>query len=516
MAAGPLRGSRMLLRIARWAHFPAGIDVGAELAVDGRMRPLQPDDDSGFSDDLRRAGIAGELLLDRARATGRARGGVAGVLDSMRRRAQAAVAAGLPESEAALARGMVLGQDEAIDETTRRDWRDSGLSHLLAVSGQNVMLLVALAMPLLALTRMGPLARGLLLLGLIALYVPLAGAGPSLQRAGVMGAAGIAAMTLSRPASRWYALLLAAAATLALNPRVSADPGWQLSFAAVAGILALGRPLGAALARAGEELLPVAAPPDRGTGAAPGPPGGPRPAAALARALVRGLADGVAITRAATLATGPLVAFHFGAVPIVGLLANLLALPAVAPAMWLGMVKAALGLVGAVLPPAGALAQLLGPVAGVPLAYLESLAERCAGIRGGRLALALHSPVDVAAAYVLLLITVVAIRRAARARSRRRAVPRSRLGRAGRRLAACAADVPRRGARPRARGPRARHRHRARLAGAARRAHRPVSRRRPGRRHPDPGRSRRERALRCRPAGGGRLPGAPGGGRQPA
>ena len=41
---------------------------------------------------------------------------------------------------------------------------------------------------------------------LIAVYVPLAGAGPSLQRAGVMGAAGIAAMTLSRPASRWYAL----------------------------------------------------------------------------------------------------------------------------------------------------------------------------------------------------------------------------------------------------------------------------------------------------------------------
>ena len=61
-----------------------------------------------------------------------------------------------------------------------------------------------------------------------------------------MGAAGIAAMTLSRPASRWYALLLAAAATLALNPRACGDPGWQLSFAAVAGILTLGRPLGSA------------------------------------------------------------------------------------------------------------------------------------------------------------------------------------------------------------------------------------------------------------------------------
>src|SRR5918998_3952694 len=213
----------------------------------------------------------------------------------MRDRAERGVAAGLPPPEAALARGMVLGQDERIDESTRQDWRDSGLAHLLAVSGQNVMLLVALALPVLALARLGPLARGGALLVLVALYVPLAGAGPSLQRAGIMGAAGIAAMMLSRPASRWYALLLAAAATLALNPRAWADPGWQLSFAAVAGILMLGRPLGSALMRAGSELLRD--------------PSRPVPAA-----LVRGLADGAAITLAATLATAPLVAFHFDAV----------------------------------------------------------------------------------------------------------------------------------------------------------------------------------------------------------
>jgi competence protein ComEC len=414
VVSGRLRGTRLLMRIARWTRLPPGLDVGAELATDGQVRPLGRDG-SGFTDQLRRAGIAGELLLDRARATGRRRGGIAGALDAMRRHAQGAVTAGLPPPEAALARGMVLGQDEAIDETTRQDWRDSGLSHLLAVSGQNVMLLVALAMPLLALAGAGPLARGTALLVLIALYVPLAGAGPSLQRAGVMGAAGIAAMTLSRPASRWYALLLAATATLALNPRVSADPGWQLSFAAVAGILAIGRPLGAALARAAEELLPVAAPPGRPAGAASSP---------LTRALVRGFAEGVAITLAATLATGPLVAFHFGAVPLAGLLANLLALPAVAPAMWLGMVKAALGIVGAAVPPARDIAELLGPLTRIPLAYLEGLAERCAGIQGSRLALPLHSAADVTAAYLLLSVAaIVGVRLAAR-RGRRAALRR--------------------------------------------------------------------------------------------
>jgi competence protein ComEC len=415
VVSGRLGGVRLLMRVARWTRLPPGIEVGAELAADGQLRTLRPDAGSDFAEQLRRGGIAGELLLEDARPTGRHRGGLAGALDALRRRAQDAVAAGLPPAEAALARGMVLGQDEQIDDTTRQDWRDSGLSHLLAVSGQNVMLLVALAMPLLALVRMGPLARGLALLGLIALYVPLAGAGPSLQRAGVMGGAGIAAMTLSRPASRWYALLLAAAVTLALNPRVSAEPGWQLSFAAVAGILALGRPLGAALARAGEELIPVAARSSHQV-AAPSPQ--------LMRALVRGFADGVAITFAATLATGPLVAFHFGAVPLAGLLANLLALPAVAPAMWLGMVKAALGIVGGVAPPAREIAELLGPLARLPFAYLDGLAERCVASNGSRLALPLHSATDVGIAYALIVVAVVAVRVAAGGRRRRRAQPR--------------------------------------------------------------------------------------------
>jgi competence protein ComEC len=405
--SGRLGGARLLARIPRWARLPP-VEIGSELVVTGRLRGLHDDSNAAFdfAAHLRRQGIAGELLVDRASPTGRRRGGLAGLLDRMRGRAERAVASGLSEPEAALARGMVLGQDEEIDESTRQDWRDSGLSHLLAVSGQNVMLLVALALPLLALARTGPLIRGLALLAVVALYVPLAGAGPSLQRAGIMGVAGIAAMMLSRPASRWYALLLAAAVTLALNPRASADPGWQLSFAAVAGILSIGRPLAAALARAGGELLRD-------------------PARPAARGLVRGLADAIAITVAATLATAPLVAFHFGAVPLAGLIANLLALPAVAPAMWLGMVKAALGLAEAAIPPAGDLAALLGPLAHQPLAYLERLAERCADLPGGRLALPLRSPVAVGAAYVLLGAGLAGVRALARWVHARRPPPAS-------------------------------------------------------------------------------------------
>ncbi|HMJ95696.1 MAG TPA: ComEC/Rec2 family competence protein, partial [Thermoleophilaceae bacterium] len=320
-------------------------------------------------------------------------------LDGLRRRAERTVAAGLAEDEAALALGMVLGEDEEIDSATRDDWRDAGLSHLLAVSGQNVMLLMALAMPMLVAAGLGPRGRGLALLCLVALYVPLAGAGPSLQRAGVMGAAGIAAMTLSRPSSRWYALLLAAAVTLALNPRASADPGWQLSFVAVAGILMAGRPLAARLRRIAEELSP------------------PRRAAqqgALPRVLREGLCEGVAITVAATFATAPLLAYHFGSVPLAGLAANLLALPAVAPAMWLGMVKAALGVAGPLLPFGDRLAEILGPLTQVPIAYLDGLAERCATLPGGHLELPLRSSAAVVAAYAAMTAVLYAPRLARR------------------------------------------------------------------------------------------------------
>jgi competence protein ComEC len=418
VATGRLAGARLLVRVPRWAA-PLRAALGAELVVRGRLAPLGDRRREGtaregfdFAAHLRRRGIAGELYLDKAQATGRRRGGLAGLLDRMRSRAEAGVAAGLQDREAALARGMTLGQDEEIPEPLREDFRASGLAHLLAVSGQNVMLLAALALPALALSGLGLRGRAAALLGLIALYVPLAGAGPSLQRAGMMGAAGIAAMLASRPASRWYALLLAAAATLALNPRASADPGWQLSFAAVAGILTMGPPLRRILTAGATELAPLRlaqhTAPRRRTSAA----------SSAVRALLHGLAEGASITVAATVATAPLLAHHFGSVSLASLPANLLALPAVAPAMWLGLVKAALGqavvLGSPVAPVAGLLAEALGSATGPPVAYLAGLAERFADLPGGQLSLPLASHVAVVSAYVTIAGVALCAGRAAR------------------------------------------------------------------------------------------------------
>jgi competence protein ComEC len=230
----------------------------------------------------------------------------------IRERASEGLGRGMPSREAELARGFVLGEDEAIDPRTKEDFRRSGLSHLLAVSGQNVTLLALLALPLMGALGIPLRERLVWVLGLIVVYVPLAGAGPSIQRAGVMGAAGVLASLAGRRASRCYALLLALGVTLAVDPGVAADIGWQLSFAAVAGIFLLASPLREAIvARIGSS--------------------GWR----------RALAEGAAVTIAATLATAPLIAFHFETLSTTTLVANLLAMPAVAPSMWLGMAAAA-------------------------------------------------------------------------------------------------------------------------------------------------------------------------------
>ncbi|HXE43586.1 MAG TPA: ComEC/Rec2 family competence protein [Conexibacter sp.] len=328
-------GERVMLRIGERVAWPPA-PTGALVDVRGRLRALGP-----FEQYMALRGAHAALSLDAAAATGARRGGAMGAVDAIRTRAEHALSAGLPAPQAALLRGMTLGQDQALDARTRADFRVSSLAHVLAASGQNVALLLALALPLLAWAGFGLRGRLLGSLALIALYVPLAGAGPSIQRAGVMGAATTVAALAGRPASRWYALLLAAAITLALNPRASADVGWQLSFAAVIAIAALAPRLRAAL---GKRRAP-----DQ-------------------------LAEALAVTAAATLGTAPLLAYHFHQLSLVGIPANLLAAPAIAPITWLGMLAATAGQI------TPQLAAPLNAANAYLLAYVAAIAHAAASI----------------------------------------------------------------------------------------------------------------------------------------
>jgi competence protein ComEC len=305
----------------------------------------------------------------------------------IRERASEGLGRGMPAREAALARGFVLGDDDDLDEATHEDFIRAGLSHLTAVSGENVTLLALLAGTLLAALGIPLRDRLVWILAAIALYVPLAGSGPSIQRAGVMGAAGLLATLAGRRASTLYALALAFLVTLAIDPGVASDVGWQLSFAAVLGIYLLA-------GRIRDALLGLRR--DRA---------GRRRSSPWRRVL----AEGAGVTIAATLATAPLIAHYFEEASLTTLVANLLAMPAVAPAMWLGMLSAAAAQVpGLPLEPLNGLDALL-------LAYIAQVAHWCAAPSWAVVHVHL-GPWGVAAAYAATAAACAAAIHLARAR----------------------------------------------------------------------------------------------------
>ncbi|MDO9410353.1 ComEC/Rec2 family competence protein, partial [Patulibacter sp.] len=219
-----------------------------------------------------------------------------------------------PGPRTALLRGMVLGQDEGFTDAEEETFRRSGLSHLVAASGQNVALVAALAIGVAALCGLSRPWRIAWALVAVAAYVPLAGAGPSIRRAGVTGVLTLLALGLGRAPDRWWALLLAAIATVLVDPASPQQLGWQLSFAAVVGLLVLVAPLAALARRAGW-------------------PGW--------------LGAAAAVPLGAGLATAPVLAAGVGDVSLTSLPANVVVEPVVAPVTWLGMVAGVLGPEGA-------------------------------------------------------------------------------------------------------------------------------------------------------------------------
>lgn len=314
-------GRSQTIEVRSYARPPAGVAIGDEIVARGRLsdvlRTARTPSARSYAKYLLRSGVRRRLRADAVVATGVRRGGAAGAVDAIRRRSERTLATGLEPEAAALLRGMVLGGDNGIPEQTTDAFRVAGLTHILAVSGQNVLLLIILVQAIATAVGMGRTARLVVPVCLICIYVPLCGAQASVVRAGAMGLVGLAAIMASRPSSRAYALLLGAIAVLAYNPRATADVGAQLSFAAVLGIVAFTRPLARRLGR-----------------------------------WPRWAAEAFAATAGATLATAPLMAFHFGTFSVISLAANVAGEPLIGPIVWLGSLAAA---IGQIWPSAGAL-----------------------------------------------------------------------------------------------------------------------------------------------------------------
>lgn len=372
---------------------PCGILAeGARIRIKARVDGL-PEAKPGQFDYGRYLARRGEHVVLAAPLTsvtvvGR-RGGLAGLVDRLRVRARTHLRRGVRPPVREVLEAMVLGDDQGVDDGIIADFRNSGLLHILAVSGENVVLLCAIFGALLRGAGLGRNARLTTCLPLVALYVVVTGASPSIVRAGVAGVVGLLAGLVSRPADGWLLWLLPAAWILSFNPNALFDVSFQLSFAAVAGLLLVSRPFTSALSF----LPPVVAEP-------------------------------MAVTTAASLATAPVSIATFGQTSAVAVPANVAGGFILGPVMFLGMVSVLVGFVSPWL------SLPLNVVAATCIAFLCAVAGAFAGLPFA--VYQWHGPTTA----VLLLTTVglwvVVLRRLSRRagesplvflRSRRRRVP---------------------------------------------------------------------------------------------
>ena len=161
----------------------------------------------------------------------------------------------LPAPYGALYRGLVIGDDREQPQEMIDRFRASGLSHLTAVSGQNVAFVLAACGPLLL--RLRPLQRWVVTLALIAWFVALTRFEPSILRAGVMAGLSATAYLTGRERHPVRTLALAVIGLVLLDPLLVWSIGFWLSVGATAGVCTLGPWLATRLRVFGPLALPL-------------------------------------------------------------------------------------------------------------------------------------------------------------------------------------------------------------------------------------------------------------------
>ena len=325
-------------RVYAWLPRYPALVPGDLVTVEGQV-DTPPADAPGFSGFLASRAAAGTLkavsleLLEHG-------SGVRPAVEQLRWSIDELLSRALPEPEAGLAAGILVGLRERVSRAVADDFTTTGLTHVVAISGWNIALVAGIATSLLRATGLGRRPRSLLVMAAIVGYTLLAGAEASVVRAAVMGGVVLLAREGGRPADATAALGLACWCLLLVDPAMVTDIGLQLSLAATAGLLALGGP-----AEAGVRRLAA--------GRAP-----------------RWFCETLGVSLAAQLATLPLILFHFGRLSLISPLANLLVAPVVPLAMLGAFVGALLGLV------------LVAPAMGLLLAPAEPPRLAAAGSHG--------------------------------------------------------------------------------------------------------------------------------------
>jgi competence protein ComEC len=289
------------------------------------------------------------------------------------RRGLLAACRGLPTDARGLVPGLVDGDTSAVPPSLQADLRTTGLTHLQAVSGENVSIVIGVVLALSRTVGLRRRTRVLVASAALLGFVVVARPSPSVLRAAVMGAVVLLAMLVGRPVAPLRALSAAVAVLLCANPFLARSVGFALSVCATAGLLLLA----------------------------------PRLSRRLASRMPSGVAAAIAVPAAAQVACTPILVLAFGQLTPYAIPANLLAAAAVPAATVLGVTCAALA--AACVP----LAVPIGWLACVPAAWIAFVARSLAALPGAGLAVGHGATVVVllVAAGLAVLTAPVVVRR---------------------------------------------------------------------------------------------------------
>lgn len=302
-------GARVLVDLPPEPRLAAG-DV---VTIEGRLRSPP---DGPYGDYLRRSGLRGSITAEGHARIGHGTGPAVALAD-LRTASAEALARAIPEPEAGLAAGILVGLRERLDRTVAGDFTTAGLSHIVAISGWNIAIVGAAVAA--AVGRVSRRRRIGLTVAAVVAYVVFVGPSASVVRAATMALIVLLARLSGRGGRAPAALATAVVVLLVSDPALATDPGFQLSVVATAGLLRWATPFSDALAaRTGERL-----------------PGW--------------LVETLGASLAAQLATLPIVVAVFGRISLVAPLANLVVVPLVPFAMALAgiaLIGGALGGLG--------------------------------------------------------------------------------------------------------------------------------------------------------------------------
>jgi competence protein ComEC len=257
-----------------------------------------------------------------------------------------AACAGLPTQVRGLLPGLIDGDTTQLDPVLKEHFRLAGLTHLVAVSGTNLSLLLGAVLLLLRRLRARPWICALVGVLVVVAFVLVARPSPSVLRAAAMGLVTLAGLASGRPRAALPAVGFAVIALLLYDPFLAVDAGFAMSVLATAALLLLA----------------------------------PRWAAALrGRHVPMGLAEATAVAAAAHMVTAPIAAAISGTVSLSAIPANILAEPLVAPATLLGFVAAL------VAPFSLTLGSVLAWLASWPCRWLVLVADHLGTVHGGNL-----------------------------------------------------------------------------------------------------------------------------------